>query len=288
MTISDNNKMYFCKESNELVGTANFLAWKKRTDLNLIENEVMDPIKGSITQPPKEYTQAHARFMKGEVRAQRILIESIDSLIPYISKLETAKAIYDKLVELFSVSTTEEVISLRQELYKLKISKEDGIASYFMRISKIRDQLQELGEVMYDREMTTVVLNALPKEWGNFTSSLYGKKETTPFQDLWSLCKIEETRLKAKVDVEPNEQNQAYPAVTRRKGKFGKFGPQKKMKNMDKVRCYGCQELGHYRRDCPKRSKGKRNREDAHIIEEVKDPKSKKCKNEEVKGFYYD
>jgi len=104
MIISDNNKISFCKESNKLVGAANFLAWKKRTNLNLIENEVMDHIKGSITQPPKEDTQAHARFMKGEVRAQRILIESIkDSLIPYVSKLETAKAIYDKLVELFSV-----------------------------------------------------------------------------------------------------------------------------------------------------------------------------------------
>ena len=76
-----------------------------------------------------------------------------------------------------------------------------------MRISEIRDQLQELREVMFDREMTTVVMNAPLEEWGNFTSSLYGKKETTPFQDLWSLCKIEETRLKAKVDVGPNEQN---------------------------------------------------------------------------------
>lgn len=162
MTISDNNKMSFCKESNKLVGTANYLAWNKRTILNLIENEVMDHIKGSIMQPPKDDTQAHARFMKGEVRARRILIESIkDSLIPYVSKLETTKDIYDKLVELFSVSTTGQVISLRQELYKLKMSKEDGIASYFTRILEIRDQLQELEEVMSNREMTTMVPNAL-------------------------------------------------------------------------------------------------------------------------------
>jgi len=138
MTISDNNKMSFCKESNKLVGAANFLAWKKMTNLNLIENEVMDHIKGLINQPLKEDNRAHARSMKGEVRAQMILIESIkDSLIPYLSKLETAKAIYDKLVELFSINTAGEVISLRQELYKLKISKEDGRASYFMGILEI-------------------------------------------------------------------------------------------------------------------------------------------------------
>jgi len=93
--------------------------------------------------------------------------------------------------------------------------------------------------------------------------------------------------LKAKVDVGPSEQNQAYTARTRRKGKFGRFGPQKKRRNMDKVRCYGCQEIGHYKRDCPKRGKDKRNREEAHITEEVKELESKKPKNEEIKDLYY-
>jgi len=57
--------MYLCKESNQLVGAANFLAWKKRKDINIIENEFMVQIKVSITHAPKENTQAHARFMKG-------------------------------------------------------------------------------------------------------------------------------------------------------------------------------------------------------------------------------
>jgi len=34
---------------------------------------------------------------------------------------------------------------------------------------------------MFDEEMNRVVLNALPEEWSNFTSSIYGKKEATPF-----------------------------------------------------------------------------------------------------------
>ena len=50
----------------------------------------------------------------------------------------------------------------------MKIKKE-GIAPYLMKIYEIRDQLQEFGEVMSDREIRTVVLNALTKDWGNFT-----------------------------------------------------------------------------------------------------------------------
>jgi len=91
-------KMSICKESNQFVGASNYIAWKKRTYLNLVENEVMEHVKGFITKLWKEDAQAVAKYMKGEVRAQRIIIKSInDPLIPYVSKLETSKEIYDKL-----------------------------------------------------------------------------------------------------------------------------------------------------------------------------------------------
>ena len=109
MTLLQSVKMPYCKESNKLAWSSNFSAWKKRMDLNLIEDEFMGYIEGSIIQPSKEYAPSHVKYMKGEIRAMRILIESIkDSLIPYVSKLNTAKQIYEKLVELFSVSTAGE------------------------------------------------------------------------------------------------------------------------------------------------------------------------------------
>ena len=170
---------------------------------------------------------------------------------------------------MFFVSIVGVLISLRTKIYKRKVSKEEGIASYIMRVSQIRDQLQELGEIMPDKKITTIVLNALPEEWGNFTSSIFGKKEATPFSELWSLCRIEETGLKAKNDVGSIEQVQAFASMARKKGKFG---PQKKNKNnMSKIQCYGCHEYGHYKRDCPKlkEDNNKRGREEAHITEEV-------------------
>jgi len=79
--------------------------------------------------------------VKGEVRAQRILIGSIkDSLIPYVAKFKASKKIYEKLVELFSVSTAREIISLRAKLYNMKVSNE-GVSSYLMRVSQIIYQL---------------------------------------------------------------------------------------------------------------------------------------------------
>jgi len=76
--------------------------------------------------------------------------------------------------------------------------------------------------------MTTVVLNALPENWGNFTSSIYAKKEATPLSELWSLCKIEETRLKEKEDVGSKEKE--FATMAKKMGKFDKFSPQRKKK----------------------------------------------------------
>ena len=53
MILSKSVKITYCKESNKLVGSSNFIAWKKGTNLNLIEDEFMDYIEGSKFQAPK-------------------------------------------------------------------------------------------------------------------------------------------------------------------------------------------------------------------------------------------
>ena len=111
---------------------------------------------------------------------------------------------------------------------------------------------------MFDSEMTIVVLNALPGKWGNFTSGLYRKIEATPFHDLGSLCKIEETRLKAKGVTGSSEGNQAFATTSRKKGRFDKFSPQN---SMDKAQCFDVMNLGIIKDIVLNLKKDKRNRE---------------------------
>lgn len=101
----------FCKEIYKLVGSSNILAWKRRIDIVLKENEVIDHINGKVSKPYKG--QALSEYMEKDLRAQEILMESVkDPLIPYITELETSKEIYDKLVELFYESVIRNIISL--------------------------------------------------------------------------------------------------------------------------------------------------------------------------------
>ena len=57
---------------------------------------------------------------------------------------------------------------------------------------------------------------------------------------------------------------------------------------MDNVRCFGCDELGHYKRDFPKSGNCKRKKEEAHVMYEREEPDAKISKKEEARDLYYD
>jgi len=144
---------------------------------------------------------------------------------------------------------------------------------------------------MSDQEMTTIVLNALPEEWGNFIANIWGKKEASSLNDLCAICKVEETKLKAKEDSAVGSKKQAFAARFKRKGKFGKFERSGHLrhpkKDMSKIQRFECHEYGHYQRDCPKRKKnGKKKHETTHVAQEILD-NEKKLK-EEPQDLYYD
>ena len=92
--------------------------------------------------------------------------------------------------------------------------------------------------------------------------------------------------MKAKSDVGSSEQVHAFSAMARRKGKFG---PHKNKIDMSKIQCYGCQEYGHFKRDCLKLKKDNKKRKErieAHITEEIEEPNGKKSEKEGIDLHY--
>ncbi len=65
--------------------------------------------------------------------------------------METSKEIYDKMGEIFSRSTIENILSLRSDIHKLKVSKDEGISTYLSKASQIKGQLKDLREIVFDK-----------------------------------------------------------------------------------------------------------------------------------------
>ena len=109
------------------------------------------------------------------------------------------------------------------------MSRSDTIATYFMRVSQLRDQLLAIGESVDDGELVSIALNDLPTSWEPFIQGVCAQAKLPSFDRLWTNCVQEEGRIMNKSGP-PSEENQAL-ATNARKGKGKKFSYKK---NKDK------------------------------------------------------
>jgi hypothetical protein len=139
------------------------------------------------------------KFKDGDINAMSIIVDFIkDHLILYISNLYSSKKMYDALTNLFLVRNVGQVMSLKNELRDMKMNDDDIITSYFVRISQLGDQLQAIEEIISEKELVNIVLNGLPKTWDAFAASMNTRKEYPTFEELWTCCAQEESRISAK------------------------------------------------------------------------------------------
>ncbi len=106
-----------------------------------------------------------------------------DHLIPNISELESAKQMYDTLVKLESKNTNWK-IALRNQLRGATTYKSESVATLFMRVSQIRDQLKAIGEKIDYEELVSIILNAFSDSWEPFVQGMFARPEMSSFDQL--------------------------------------------------------------------------------------------------------
>jgi hypothetical protein len=273
------------KSENKLDGASKFRAWKKRIDLILSKNKVLYIVKVKIVkrkfeEGEEKETQSIAtmeKFKDVDINSMSIIVDSIkDHLIPYISHLDSSKKMYDALTNIFSVRNIGQVMNLKNELYNMKMNDDDNITSYFVRISQVRDQLQAIEEITSEKELVNIVLNGLPKTWDAFATSMNKRKEYPTFEELWTCCAQEESRINANEKSQKKYDDQTFTTRFKNfkdKRKFDSRRKPKQRKDISEIKCFNCQKYGHYSYQCPELKKRKEKHEAS--ISEEKEPTKK-------------
>ena len=55
---------------------------------------------------------------------------------------------FDALKELFKNNNVNRALALRQQLSNVKMTRADSVASYFIKISELKDQSGTIGEII--------------------------------------------------------------------------------------------------------------------------------------------
>jgi hypothetical protein len=137
------------KVEDILDGALNFRSWKAKI-LNLLEeNDLDDYVTRVIPEPIED--NGKVVYKKNQSKVKRILFDLVkDHLISHISQLKTAKEVYDALTSLFEMKNPSRKRALRNKPCDVKMTKANTIATYFMKISQLKEQLIAIGETNDD------------------------------------------------------------------------------------------------------------------------------------------
>jgi hypothetical protein len=212
-------------------------------------------------------------------------------MMPEIAPLKTAKECSDTLTNLYEKKAPSQKRVLKNRLRTLKMEKDDRVASFFTKISQIRDQLLVIGVPVDDDDLLQTVVDGLPPAWEVFMSGINARETRPNFERLWHDCLQEEGRIQCKTG-SSKEDNIALTARTKKGKRFPsrkKLSIQKekdsggyKDKDFDisRVRCFNCQKKAHFARNSSKSRKGHKDK--FYVVVAAKEERTYRRKPREV------
>ena len=126
----------------------------------------------------------------------------------------------------------------------MKMNEDDGITSYFVRISQLRDQLQAIEEITSKKGIGEHSTQWSSQDMGCICRKHEHKKEYPTFEELWTCCAQEESRISAKEKPQKKYDDQAFTERFknfRDKRKFDSRRKPKQRKDISEIQCFNCQ-----------------------------------------------
>ena len=144
---------------------------------------------------------------------------------------------------------------------------------------------------MENAEIVMTTLNGLPRSWDSFIQGICARKKLVKFSRLWEECYQEEARISS-WEEKMGSEDQALTVhskwIKRIHHQFKGKNPHhidNNRKDPSRLRCYTCDEIGHFAKYCPKnknhshKKKGNKRRHRAHAAEDD-EPSRKRSKYE--------
>ncbi|XP_059078157.1 uncharacterized protein LOC131876712 [Cryptomeria japonica] len=241
------------KVEDRLDGAANYTSWKFRVLIVLEENNILNYMKSVVDAPSDDSEKAQWR--KNNFMARKILIDYVkDHLVPVISKLDSTEEMFECRQSLYEFNSISRALALRRQLFHIKMARGEFVVSFFMKITKLKDQLNTIGDSIEDKDLVMLAMNGFPHSWESFIQGISGRNELPKFDRLRVDCIQGECRLEARGFGCKTHHEEDYVFVahtSKRKGRKRNFKrnkdrnsdlvpKSKKKKELSRVQCFRC------------------------------------------------
>jgi hypothetical protein len=224
-----------------LQGSANYRTWKFSMKMVLQARDLWEIVSGEEVKPDAEKTgQAWEKKARKALATIALALSAAEK--EHIIDCTAPKAAWDILEKLYEGKGRNRKFMLLQELFRM--SMEGGRMDFYLRA--VREKMSELSTIglkLEDDIKLAIILNGLAERYRYLVVSLENQ-EKIDFDELTARLLEEELKI--------NPPTTTVHALMSKKNLYSGGGFVER-----EYRCYGCGEMGHRRRECPKREKEK-------------------------------
>lgn len=101
-----------------------------------------------------------------------------DHIIPHLIGKKKSNKMWDAVIGLYQCSSEARKLVLKGRLRSIKMTKLDSMVSYLTRFSKVKEELDGVGETVPDRDMVNFALLGFTMSWQAFTDGICALEHT--------------------------------------------------------------------------------------------------------------
>ena len=105
-----------------------------------------------------------------------------------ITPLNTTKNFFDTLTNLYENKDQTKNRALKNKLQNLKMEKDESIASFFTKISQVRDQIISIGVMVDEDDLLQTTIYGIPSTRETFLGEVNSREVQPNFERLWHDC----------------------------------------------------------------------------------------------------
>ena len=229
----------------KFTGDNDFGLWKVKMEAVLIQQKCEKALKGEGSLPVT-MTRAEKTEMVDKARSAIVLCLG-DKVLREVAKEPTAASMWAKLESLYMTKSLAHRQFLKQQLYSFKMVESKAIMEQLTEFNKILDDLENIEVNLEDEDKAILLLCALPRSFESFKDTmLYGKEGTVTLEEVQAALRTKELTKSKDLRVDENGEGLSVS-----RGNGGGRGNRGKSSNKTKFKCFKCNKMGHFKKDCP-------------------------------------
>jgi hypothetical protein len=233
-----------CKFGFDLLNDDNYATWRVQMKGLLATKDCLRAISEAGDQ--------------NSSKAMGLLIMCVEEQnLHIIERSNNAMEAWNALAALYRQTSTANLVQLRRQLTTLEKKADESVQQYVARARCIADQIRAAtGNEVEATDLVVSVLAGLPSEY-NVVRTVIENMAALP-----SLAEVQAKLLLVErqfAHLETTGDTAFYTKVepARRHGRFQKAKVANQVNFYKDTECWYCKELGHVKRDCPKREMDK-------------------------------